>query len=103
AGCATGRHSESLPPFSELGPGATAAQATLATITNRLTEDLLRPGQNFFTLGPGDRLEIEILGNPNSRVLTPVGPDGKIYYQLLPGLDVWGLTLGQTRELVEQQ
>jgi protein involved in polysaccharide export with SLBB domain len=32
-----------------------------------------------------------------------VGPDGKIYYHLLPGLDVWGLTLKQTRDLVEKQ
>ena len=35
--------------------------------------------------------------------MTPVGPDGKIYYYLLPGLDVWGLTLKQTRDLVEKQ
>jgi protein involved in polysaccharide export with SLBB domain len=57
----------------------------------------------MFTLGPGDAVEIEILGTPKSRTLTPVGPDGKIYFYLLPGLDVWGLTLKQARELVEKQ
>ena len=53
--------------------------------------------------GPGDSVEIEILGTPTSRAVTLVGPDGKIYYHLLPGLDVWGLTLKQTRDLVEKQ
>ncbi|HLP76428.1 MAG TPA: SLBB domain-containing protein, partial [Candidatus Paceibacterota bacterium] len=28
--------------------------------------------------------------------------DGKIYFNLLPGLDVWGLTLGQAKTLIEQ-
>ena len=32
---------------------------------------------------------------------TVVGPDGKIYFNLLPGIDVWGLTLGQTRQVIE--
>lgn len=73
------------------------------TMTNRLNPDWLRPPSNFFTLGPGDKLEIEILGTANSRAVTPVGPDGKIYYHLLPGLDVWGLTLTETRTLLERQ
>ena len=32
-----------------------------------------------------------------------VGPDGKIYYDILPGLPVWGLTLAQTRDLLERE
>src|SRR5439155_1152376 len=34
---------------------------------------------------------------------TTVGPDGKIYFNLLSGLDVWGLTLAQTKELLERE
>src|SRR5882757_4377387 len=52
-------------------------------------------------LGPGDRVEIEIAGDPASRIATLIGPDGKIYYQVLPGIDVWGLTLAQAREALE--
>ncbi len=37
-----------------------------------------------------------------SRAATTVGPDGKLYYGLLPGVDVWGLTLAQTKEKIEQ-
>jgi polysaccharide biosynthesis/export protein len=73
------------------------------TLTNQLTPDLLRPMDNVFTLGPGDAVDIEIMGNPTSRALTLVGPDGKIYFSLLSGLDVWGLTLAQTRNLLEKE
>lgn len=76
---------------------------TMTTFTNTLDPALLRAPTNFFTLGPGDRLDIELQGETNSLTQTAVGPDGKIYFYLLPGLDVWGLTLGQTRSLVEQQ
>lgn len=68
-----------------------------------LTPEMLKPGSIPFTLGPGDSLEIEIIGNAASRAITPVGLDGKIYYNLLPGLDVWGLTLDQTRAQLEKE
>ncbi len=71
------------------------------TLTNQLNPSMLRPEDNLFTLGPGDSVEVEMLGNPASRAIAIVGPDGKIYYSLLPGLDVWGLTLAQTTEALE--
>src|SRR5262245_64896789 len=33
-----------------------------------------QPSTNLFTLGPGDRLDIEIIGDPTSRTSTIVGP-----------------------------
>jgi protein involved in polysaccharide export with SLBB domain len=80
----------------------TTDPATLAA-TNQLKPEWLQPGTTPFTLGPGDRLEIEILGNLNSRAVTAVGPDGKIYYFLLPGMNVWGLTLAETRDLLQRE
>src|SRR5213075_3544856 len=50
-----------------------------------------------------DRLEIEVIGDPASRTITIVGPDGKIYFSLLPGIDVWGATLAQAKALLEQE
>jgi polysaccharide biosynthesis/export protein len=70
---------------------------------NKIDPSLYRSSEDVFTLGPGDRIEIETSGDPNSRVTTTVGPDGKIYYNLLPGLDVWGLTLAQTKSLLEKE
>ena len=88
-----------------------ASQAKLVALTNLTSvpaTNLLNPvwlkaPTNRFTLGPGDRLEVEILGDTTTRGTNAVGPDGKIYYYLLPGLDVWGLTLPETRELLERE
>lgn len=92
------------PKFDPRKPGAGAA-TNLATvqITNQISPEWLQPAMAPFTLGPGDKLEVEILGeSPHSSTVT-VGPDGKIYFYLLPGLDVWGLTLAQTKELIERE
>ena len=64
---------------------------------------LLQPPTDLFTLGPGDRVDIEIVGMPATRATAAVGPDGKVYFLLLPGLDVWGLTLTQTKSLLEKE
>lgn len=74
----------------------------MLTVTNRLDPSLLRTPTNLFTLGPGDKLDIELVDETNSLSSTVVGPDGKIYFNLLPGVDVWGLTLGQTRQVLER-
>ena len=73
------------------------------TLTNQTEVNLLKPSPTPFTLGPGDRLEIEILGDPGSRTQATVGPDGKIYFHLLAGIDVWGLTLAQTKSALERE
>src|SRR5690349_19677100 len=78
-----------------------STNATTLIVTNSLNPALLKPSAEFFTLGPGDQLEIEIIGVPNSRATTVVGPDGKLYYHLLAGLDVWGRTLAETQDLLE--
>ena len=71
--------------------------------TNRLNPEWLAPPTNRFTLGPGDTLELEILGDTATRSTNTVGPDGKIYFYLLPGLDVWGLTVTDARSLIERE
>jgi protein involved in polysaccharide export with SLBB domain len=91
--------------YSSLGnPGALAVTNVSGEVVRTpLTPEMLQPTSIPFTLGPGDSIEIEIIGNATSRMITPVGLDGKIYYNLLSGLDVWGLTLEQTRELLEKE
>lgn len=61
----------------------------------------LKPPTTEFTLGPGDRVAIDVAGQPESRIETIVGPDGKIYYEMLAGIDVWGKTLAQARTALE--
>jgi len=93
--------------FADLAPGASTSgepsAPTTLSATNQLNPEWLRPSEAPFTLGPGDRVELEILGTPTSRAITSVGPDGKLYYYLLPGTDVWGLTLAQAHDLLEKE
>ena len=91
--------------YTPIVPHATqplAPPMAMTRITNQLDVALLRSPTNLFTLGPGDRLEIESLEDTNV-VTTVVGPDGKVYFGLLPGLEVWGLTLGQATALMEHE
>lgn len=79
----------------------TAGVSETVAFTNQVTPDLLQGSATLFTLGPGDVIEVEIVGDMASHSILVVGPDGKIYFNLLPGLDVWGLTLEQARALLE--
>jgi protein involved in polysaccharide export with SLBB domain len=97
-GCATTGTQSQPKPLTEA-----AAPAPVAKAAPPDHSALLQPPTDLFTLGPGDRIDIEILGTPTSRTATAVGPDGKVYFHLLPGLDVWGLTLAQTKALLEKE
>jgi polysaccharide export outer membrane protein len=90
--------------FPQATPAGRVPPTELDTVqlTNALTAELLRPATEPFTLGPGDGLEIEVLGDPTSRTLTTVGPDGRVYFHLLPGVDVWGKTLSEARAQIEK-
>ncbi len=79
------------------------AAAATAGATNRINPEWLKPPSDFFKLGPGDVLDLEILGETGSRSTSVVGPDGKVYYSLLPGVFVWGMTLSETREVLEKE
>jgi len=78
---------------------ATFSPATVSALPP-LDPVLLQRPTTEYRLGPGDQLEIEVLGDIDSRARTVVGPDGKIYFYVLPGIDVWGLTLGEARTRV---
>jgi protein involved in polysaccharide export with SLBB domain len=80
-----------------------AAPANTVTVSRKLEPEWLKPSPDLFTLGPGDRLEIEILGDPTSRAVTIVAPDGKLYFNFLEGIDVWGATIAQAKALLENQ
>ena len=93
------------PQFNPYIP-STYQETTFSHLTrtnHKASPELLKPSPALFTLGPGDKLELELLGDLTTRTTTSVGPDGKIYFHLLPGLDVWGLTLAETKALLEKE
>ncbi len=98
AGCANVRHGPTFDPrqppargFHDLGE------------TNSIEPVWLKPPTNEFRLGPGDHLEVDLIGSGQGSQPALVGPDGKIYFDLLPGLQVWGLTTAQTGTLLEHE
>lgn len=104
AGCAGSKQnsqSSQFPAFTP-APGVQSA-VTPVRIKNVISPELLRPDRSMMTLGPGDQIEAELIGTAGSRSLLTVGPDGKIYFSLLPGLDVWGMTLVETKARLEKE
>lgn len=91
----------SAPRFEPRLTGVFSNAADQINFTRPFDPALLQPARDLFTLGPGDQLQIEIIGRSPSRTEVTVGPDGKIYFDLLPGTDVWGLTIGQAKRLLE--
>lgn len=91
------------PKFDARAPAGRATQLAPVVLTNHVAEAWLQPGAEPFTLGPGDQIELEILGDPATQTTVTVGPDGRIYFYLLPGLDLWGLTLAQAKEMIEKE
>jgi polysaccharide biosynthesis/export protein len=75
---------------------------TNLTRASALKPEMLQVPTNLYRLGPGDNISIEVLGEVGSRGTPTVGPDGKIYYSLLPGTFVWGLTLTETKDVLEK-
>jgi polysaccharide export outer membrane protein len=94
-------------PGPRFDPYSNTAGLTLdmqsVSLTNKIDPGWLKPPTDPFTLGPGDRLEIELVDDITSRTISMVGPDGKIYFSLLPGIDVWGLTLPQAQARLEKE
>jgi polysaccharide biosynthesis/export protein len=92
---------DSIPlPVATAGMPATGMAVLSAPATLPIDPALLRPSETDFHIGPGDQLDIEVMGDISTLASVTVGPDGKIYYYLLPGLDVWGLTLSQAHDTV---
>ena len=62
------------------------------SLKRSVDRSLLSPPSEAYVLGPGDVLEIEIAGVPNTLAKTFVMPDGMVYYNLAGGVHAEGLT-----------
>lgn len=101
-GCQIPKHS-SAPRFEPRAMGSFSNSAAGLSFDRELSAALLQPPKELFTLGPGDQIQVEIIDQALSRMDITVGPDGKVYFDLLPGVDVWGLTIAQTKRLLEKE
>src|SRR5439155_5230619 len=71
--------------------------------TNTVPAEWLRSPQDRLLIGPGDVVEIELLGETNTLAASSAGPDGKVYYSLLPGVSIWGLTQAEAKEKLQAE
>ena len=104
AGCVHGPSFDPRAPANLSNDPTKIADDALFTpiaITNQIDKAWLKPPQDLYRLGPGDVVEIEVLGETESQATAIVGPDGKIYYGMLPGTFVWGLTLTESKVAME--
>src|SRR5688500_18820896 len=93
------------PKFDAYQSGNAAAGQDFSPVelTNRIESSLLRLPTEPYRLGPGDVIEIEPIGEAANRATVALGPDGKIYYSLLPGISLWGYSLAESRTLLQQE
>ncbi len=102
AGCRTSR-SKPVRFDPRATPVASSTNMVSVELGGGLDPAWLAPPETPFRLGPGDRLDLELLGEGDGPWPTFVGPDGRLYFHLLPGLQVWGLTLEEARTLIERE
>ncbi|HUR44359.1 MAG TPA: polysaccharide biosynthesis/export family protein, partial [Candidatus Saccharimonadales bacterium] len=103
-GCST-KLGAPFDPLAPVGAGRSESDAAFAALnsTNKLDPAWLKAPTEPLQLGPGDVIEVETVGEASSRSTLLIGPDGKIYYSVLPGISVWGLTLAETKALLERE
>ena len=82
-------------------PDTTAADVVKTSLSQSPDPSLLSPDPSPFRLGPGDVIDIELLNSGDGPQSTFVGPDGRIYFHLLNGQQVWGLTIAETTLLLQ--
>ncbi|HWN96225.1 MAG TPA: SLBB domain-containing protein, partial [Methylomirabilota bacterium] len=90
------------PRFDAYEDGANRGFAPV-DLTNRLDNSLLQPPTEPYRLGPGDVVQIESIGESTGSATVMLGPDGKIYYSLLPGISLWGLSIPECRTALQRE
>lgn len=98
-----------MPLLAEAGPvkwfdprAAAPPPAFGKVVLGKVPPELLKPPTEEYRLGPGDKLEIEVMEVPYTRQLCFVMPDGYIYFQTLDGVKVNGMTVPQLKAKLEE-
>lgn len=94
-------HGPSFDPRGKTGGKGDDPAFSASAATDAIAPEWLQAPTKEYTLGPGDKMSIEVLGEPGTLTETFVTPDGKIYYNLVPGLDARGKTTKQVQQELE--
>ncbi len=99
--CASLQKGPGFDPRSQSPAAVATPQFQSTTPPEAIQPQWLQKPEKAYTLGPGDKIELEILGESGTRTETFVTPDAKIYFDLLPGIDVAGKTTQQLQAELE--
>ncbi len=99
AGCA--------PMGPKFTPGAHAGKAVAGEFSKVKTSggiaaEWLKPSADKYRVGPGDRLEIEMLEFPETHLKCLVLPDGTLFFHTVSGLKVSGMTVPEVKAALEK-
>ena len=97
-----------LPTLLLWSPRLLAEETGLQTVSKsssfvRKSEKRLNLRYNTYILGPGDRLQIELLDLPELSGIFSIGPDGTLYLPRLRAVHVEGLTVEELRLFLTEQ
>ncbi len=65
--------------------------------------DPAKPPEEFYVIGPGDGISVQVWKEPTLSGSVTVRPDGYVTLPLLNEVQIAGLTTGQLRKLLEQK
>ena len=99
AGCAP------MGPKFQPGAHATAGSAEFSKVKlpGGIPSEWLKPPTEQYRLGPGDRLEIEMMEFPETHMRCTVLPDGMLYFHTVGGLKVTGMTVTEVKAALEKE
>lgn len=69
----------------------------------QIQPEMLQPPTKPFRLGPGDKIEIELVEVPQTGQVCNLMPDGYLYYHILPGFRAGGMTLAEVQGTLQQR
>lgn len=96
----TNIHSQSSPHVAQIhDEEKSEGKVMVQQIDFRAPDNLLHGGGSKYRIGPGDVLQMDLLGDEYPVHPIPVGPDGYIYFDLLDGKYVSGMTLVQVQQM----
>lgn len=101
ASCAATKGPKFDPRKSDSSSNAVDPAFTQSSAKSAPPASMLSAPSDAYKLGPGDKLDIEILSESGSRAETFVTPDSKLYFNLLPGIDVGGKSTAQVQQELE--
>lgn len=93
-----------------MGPGfdprakTAAASGTFTKVKTSadIPRDWLRPPAGKYRIGPGDRLEIEMLEFPETHQRCLVMPDGTLFFHTVSGVKVAGMSIDEVKTTLEK-